>query len=153
MARKRRVVRVLAYRWPAVFQAIISTSLRSVRRSAALQRFKSVTTACGAKRTFGQTQMSAAMSGVPYLERESIGLPPCGVVATNDDDDIAQPTARCVLHRIKALLQDETSMIPHRRLPFLVDPIPWDSRPHSRVRRLKRPLGLAQGRSRLRRRR
>jgi hypothetical protein len=33
---------------PAVFQAIISTSLRSVRRSAALQRFKSVTAAGGA---------------------------------------------------------------------------------------------------------
>src|ERR1700720_3981328 len=68
-------------------------------------------TAIGVKRTLGQTQMSAAMSGVPYLERESIGLPPCGVVATNDDDDIAQPTARCALYRIKALLQDKTSMI------------------------------------------
>jgi hypothetical protein len=28
---------------------------------------------------------------VPYLERESIGLPPFGVVATNDDDIRATP--------------------------------------------------------------
>jgi hypothetical protein len=55
-------------------------------------------------------RFAAATSAVAYLERESIGLPPSGVVATNDDD-MRNPTARCVLYRIETLLRDTTSMI------------------------------------------
>jgi hypothetical protein len=49
------------------------------------------TAATGAKRTCGQMRISA----VPYVKRESIGLPPCGVVVTNDED-IARRIARCI---------------------------------------------------------
>jgi hypothetical protein len=55
-------------------------------------------------------RFAAATSAVAYLERESIGLPPSGVVAANDDD-MRNPTARCVLYRIETLLRDNTSMI------------------------------------------
>jgi hypothetical protein len=54
---------------PAVFQAIISTSLRSVRRSAALQRFKSITAACGAERT---SPIRASCVGGDGLNRQTI---------------------------------------------------------------------------------
>jgi hypothetical protein len=67
------------YRWPAVFQATISTSLRSVRRSAALQRFKSVTTACGARRSFVfwdelATERSHSPTDATHLQHDELKL-------------------------------------------------------------------------------
>jgi hypothetical protein len=44
-----------------------------------------------------------------YLDKKP-SSPPSGVVATNDDD-MRNPTARCVLYRIETLLRDNTSMI------------------------------------------
>jgi hypothetical protein len=44
-----------------------------------------------------------------YLDKKP-SSPPSGVVATNDDD-MRNPTARCVLYCIETLLRDNTSMI------------------------------------------
>ena len=57
------------------------------------------------------------------------------------------------MHRIEALLQDKTSMITASTAPIRRRRVPWDSMARSRVRALKRPVGLAQGRNPLRRRR